>query len=71
MAAKDAKVCQIKCQVCNKSILTRAPQTPYTVTKEVIDNGIMPRRIEQYSNSNELIEERQQIDRDNKNNKGV
>ena len=71
MHYKDAKSCQIKCEVCNKSILTRAPTTPYTVTKEIIDNGIMPRRIEQYSDSNELIEDREKKDRANKSNKGI
>lgn len=59
-----------KCKDCG-SVLVRNPSMPHTVTKEVIDNGVMIRRAEQYADSAELIEEREHLSRQNKNKKGL
>lgn len=55
------------CPVCFQQ-LERDYKDPSTIIKEVIDNSIMTRRVEQYANSPELIEEREEIAKKSKKN---
>ncbi len=65
-----AKTIELTCGSCT-AILERNPQPPTSSVKEVIDNGLQARRVEQFANSPELLEEREQLDRDAKNKTGL
>jgi hypothetical protein len=63
--AKETKVLKtieeienLLCAACNGK-LERNSRPPSSVVKEIIDNGLQAKRVEQYSNARELLEERQ------------
>lgn len=49
---------EYNCPNC-KEILFRNYQNPSTIIKETIDNGIQQRKVEQFADSNQLLEERE------------
>ncbi len=51
----------------DRTSMARDPQSPTTMVKEVIDNGLQAKRVEQYANSQELFQEREDNARADKN----
>lgn len=54
-----------KCKKCNSTLL-RAESDVSMVVKEVIDNGLQPRKVEQIANAPDLLKEREWNSRKNK-----
>lgn len=54
----DGNLPEVKCKVCQDILLLKLP-TIYADVKEVIDNGIMPRRVERFDGSDELFKDRE------------
>lgn len=46
-----------ECPTCSK-IAARAPQAPSSQVLEVVDNGLMPRKIERYADAQRIFKER-------------
>lgn len=51
------------CDVCDWE-MERAHEPPTTVTKEVLDNGWMARRVERWSDAERIFKERSRQDRE-------
>jgi hypothetical protein len=56
------------CALCSQP-LERASVENFTIVKETIDTGTMTRRVEQYANSPDLIQEREELGRKDKDKK--
>ncbi len=54
----DGKVPEVPCRVCHTVMELQHPKA-FGDVKEVIDNGIMPRRVERPDNAEELYKERE------------
>lgn len=46
------------------ALMQRIPQGGFTTIKEVIDNGLQARKAEQFANTNEMIKEREDDNRE-------
>lgn len=53
----------LNCKKCNKTltVLNREFADTSSNCKEVIDNGIMPRKVENFANANEMLEDRNHV----------
>lgn len=58
LSLQDSKK-EYNCMTCNE-ILVRSYQDTSTIVKETIDNGIQQKAVEQFADSNELYQEREQ-----------
>jgi hypothetical protein len=55
----NGEVPEVACKVC-KTVMVLQFATASGNVKEIIDNGIMPRRVERFDNADELYKEREQ-----------
>lgn len=53
----------VQCKKCNNTLVFKDREFADTSSnsKEIIDNGIMPRKVENFANSNELMQDRNHV----------
>ncbi len=61
----ESKIKEVLCPI-DKTVTIRAPKGSATMVYEVIDNGIMAKRVVQLAGAPQMLEERQEISRKKK-----